>query len=470
MSSFASPGPGNTLRPRFQAFVSVGLLILLVHIVFVHQGVAAEKGSSRSSLTLEEAIRTALDKNPRISASHFQLEASAAKITQARSGLYPRIDFSETFMRTNNPALAFSTRLNQEQITMQDFDPARLNDPSSINNFASVLSLSMPIYDAGQIRIGVDQAKLGHESASLSADRVRQEVITSVIAAYIGVLLAQDQMEVIRQSIESAKANRNIIQARFKTGLAVKSDLLRAEVRISELEQERLNARSLVEVSMASLNAAMGISLDEVLHPVPFEQKGLKPPDELEKWIQEALRNRPDLREMRLREITAEQEVKKAKMAHLPGLFFTSNYEIDSEEYDRTANNYTLGVVLRANLFSGLGLQARVREAVATLHQVKAALKQMELSIGVETRRAYFQAMSSFERIQVAEAAVSQAEEGLRIVRNRYESGLFTIVNLLDAELALQQARTLHLRSLYDHKLALAQLNLAAGKTEEGFR
>jgi len=58
----------------------------------------------------------------------------------------------------------------------------------------------------------------------------------------------------------------------------------------------------------------------------------------------------------------------------------------------------------------------------------------------------------------------------LRIVRNRYESGLFTIVNLLDAELALQQARTLHLRSLYDHKLALAQLNLAAGKTEEGFR
>jgi len=328
----------------------------------------------------------------------------------------------------------------------------------------------MPIYDAGQIRIGIDQAELGYESVSLSADRVRQEVITSVVAAYINVLLAKDQMEVLRQSLESAKANRKIIQARVQTGLSVKSDLLRAEVRISELEQDRLNARSQVEVAMAALNAAMGISLDQVRHPVPFEQTKLKPPDELEKWVQYALSRRPDLREMRLREETAEQEVKKAKMAHLPGLFLTSNYEIDSEEYDRTANNYSLGLVLRVNLFSGLGLQAKVREAIADLQQIKAGLKQMELAVGVETRRAYFQAMSSYERIQVAEAAVSQAEEGLRIVRNRYESGLFTIVNLLDAELALQQARTLHLRSLYDHKLALAQLNLAAGITEEAFR
>ena len=126
---------------------------------------AAGEASGLPPLTLEQAVRTGLEKNPRMSASQFQIDASTARITQALSGLYPRIDFNESFARTNNPAQAFSLKLNQEQITPQDFDPGRLNDPSPINNFASTFSLSMPLYDAGQIRIGVNQAKLGQESA-----------------------------------------------------------------------------------------------------------------------------------------------------------------------------------------------------------------------------------------------------------------------------------------------------------------
>jgi TolC family type I secretion outer membrane protein len=459
----------GSIYPGSRFSIRAAFFLLLLVFGIVSPGLAGEETSNPSPLTLEDAIRTALEKNPRISAARFQLDASAARITQARSGLYPRIDFSESYSRTNNPALVFSTRLNQEQITTQDFDPSSLNDPSSIQNFASVLSLSMPIYEAGQVRIGVDQARLGQESATLSADRVRQEVISTVVASYIGVLLLQDQLEVIRQTLESAKANRKIIQSRVQSGLAVKSDFLRAQVRVAELEQEQLNARSQVDVARATLNAAMGISTDEARHPIPFKREETKP-DNLEKWLQVAFQNRPDLKEMRLQELSAEQEVKKAKMAHLPGLFLTGNYEIDSEEYDRTANNYTVGLVLRANLFSGFGLQAKVREALANLQQAKAGLRQLELAIGVETRKAYSQAVSSFERIQVAEAAVAQADEGLRIVRNRYESGLFTIVNLLDAELALQQARIQYLRALYDHKLGLTRLHLAAGTTEEAFR
>jgi outer membrane protein len=431
---------------------------------------AAREGTGLPPLTLEQAVRTGLEKNPRMSASQFQIDASAARISQAVSGLYPRIDFNQSFARTTNPAQAFSVKLNQEQITLQDFEPARLNDPSPTNNFASTFSLSMPLYDAGQIRTGVNQAKLGHESATLSGDRTRQEVITSVVVAYVGALTAQDYLKDIQQALETARANEKMIRSRYENGLVVKSDLLRAGVRIAGLEQERLNAQSQVDVAMAVLNATMGIEMDHVYQLVPLDKKRSLPLGSVEEWLRKALDHRPDLKRLKSQEMIADEEVRKAKMAYLPSLHVVGSYEMDTEDFSRTANNYTVGLLLRFNLFSGFENEWKVHEAFANLQQVKAVIKQFELGVEVETRRAFLQTQSAFERIKVAEAAVSQAEESLRIVRNRYENGLFTIVDLLDTETALQQARSHYLRSNYDYTVAVAQLYLAAGTMDENFQ
>jgi outer membrane protein len=444
------------------------LLCFLPLLWGIHSGpLAAEEVSTPSPLTLQDAIALGIQKSPRLSSARFQMDASAARVSAARSALFPRIDFTESFVQTNNPAQAFSLKLNQERITLPDFDPARLNDPSSIRNFGSTFSFSMPLYDAGQFRIGVNQAKLGEASASLSAERVRQEVIAGVVAAYVGVLLAQSQLQVVHQALETARAHYSMVRSRHQSGLVVRSDLLRAEVRIAELEQERLNASSQIEVARAALNVAMGLETDRSFQLAPLDESRSGPPGSPETWVQESLQNRADLRQLRFQEMAAEEEVSKAKMAHLPGLYLTGNYELDSEDFGRTGNNYTVGVALRANLFAGFGMEAKVHEALANLQQVKAMVRQFELSVGLETRRSFSLNQSAVERIKVAEAAVAQADEGLRIVRNRYESGLFTIVNLLDAEVALQQAKVNHLRSLYDCRVARVQLYLAAGKMGE---
>ena len=196
----------------------------------------------------------------------------------------------------------------------------------------------------------------------------------------------------------------------------------------------------------------------------------MEAPNSLETWISRSLENRPDLQHMQFQEMIAEEQVTKAKTAHLPGLYLSGTYEINSEDFSETANNYSVGAVMSLNLFSGLGLQSKVHEAMAMLRQTQAMARQLELGVRVETRQAFFMAQSAHKRIGVAQAAVAQAEEGLRIVRNRYESGLFTIVNLLDAEVALQQARTNYFRSLYDFEVAMAQLHLAAGIIDEDFR
>ena len=211
------------------------------------------------------------------------------------------------------------------------------------------------------------------------------------------------------------------------------------------------------------LNAAMGVEIDCSFQlQTPLERTSEKP-DLLKTWISTSLENRPDLEQIRLQEIIAQKEVKKAKAAHLPGLYLLGSYEINSEDFSETGNNYTVGAIMRFNLFSGFGNQSKVKEAMADVRRTQAVARRLELGIKVETRQTFFQAQSAFERIGVAKAAVAQADEGLRIVRNRYENGLFTIVNLLDAEVALQQARNNYLRSLHDFKVAMARLNLAAG-------
>jgi TolC family type I secretion outer membrane protein len=430
---------------------------------------AAQTERPDTPLTLQEAIKVGIVNNPKIAAAHSWVDASEARVSQARSRFFPQVDISESFNRTTNPMWAFGTKLNQEVISQADFDPGRLNDPEAINNFATTLSVTLPVYDRGQVRSGLTQAKLDHKAVSQLEDRIRQQVIVDVVVSYTGVLLAQEQLKVVKQTLKTAKAHYDMVRSRFQSGLVVKSDLLRAEVRIAELEQERLQAQSQVEITRAALNAAMGVEIDRSFHLVTALERVVAAPGSLETWISRSMENRPDLQQMQFQEMMAEEQVKKAKAAHLPGLYLSGSYDINSEDFSETANSYTLGAVMRFNLFSGFGLQSKVNEAMAQLRQTRAMARQLELGIRVETRQAFFMAQSARQRIGVAQAAVAQAEEGLRIVRNRYESGLFTIVNLLDAEEALQQARTNYFRSLHDFEVATAQLNLAAGIIDENY-
>ncbi len=421
-------------------------------------------------LMLEEAIATALAHNPRIQAARSQLDASQERIAQARSGFLPQISFRERYSNTNNPMWAFATKLNQGVITQQDFNPDLLNDPDSINNFATVFSVVWPLFDSGQTWYGHKQAKLGSEIAGFGLERTRQQITAQTIIRYTGLLLAMKNLAVVEQALKSARANLKMVESRYKTGFFVKSDLLRAQVRIGNLEQQRLQAESAVAVAQAGLNAAMGVDVTQRHEPVSVLDRVSEPQGTLDSWIQTALEKRLDLKQLRYRKDIAAQEFKKARAAHLPSIHLMGNYEINSEKFDGSHDNYTVGAELNLNLYSGNRLSARAREARALLQAVEAQLRDMELGIRVETRQAFLESRSSWQAIEVARIAVSQAEEGLRIVKNRYKNGLVTMVDLLDSEVALQQARTHLFRRLHDYKVSSTKLALAAGTIDENTR
>ena len=441
----------------------VGLWVLAIGILNPATPARAAQPTPPLSLTLSEAIQQALAHNPRIQTATSQVDASQARISQAKSGFYPQLNFQEAFKRTTNPMWAFGTKLNQGEITAADFDPARLNNPDPLNNFATSISVEWPLFDAGQTWFGWRQAKIDLEATDRMLDRTRQEVIAQTAVAYTGMLLTVKNLVVVEQTLETAAAHLKLIRSRYENGFVVKSDLLRAQVRIADLEQQRLQAESDIDIARAKLNATLGIAIDTPLETVSPLEKGTATAGTLEEWVASALAHRPELEQMRLRETTASQEMSKTRYAHLPSLHLVGNYEINSENFSDTADNYTIGAVVRLNLFSGHRLSAKTTEAEASLRQVQAIRREVDLGVRVQTRQAFFLAQSAWKRIQVSETAVTQAAEGLRIVRNRYENGLFTLVDLLDAEVALQQARTNYFRSLHDYQVARVPLALAVG-------
>lgn len=417
-------------------------------------------------LSIEQAVSIALRNNPMVTMAQAQLNVARHRIDQAASMFWPQVDLNGSAQRTTNPMWAFGTKLNQGAIDSTDFVPDQLNTPDPINNFGGDISLGWTLYKGGQMRIDRKQAHVAKNIARLNLDRTHQQVISQTAIAYAGLLLAQENLSVVDQTLKTAETNLKLVESVFKAGVSIKSDVLRARVRIADLTQMKTDAETKVETAWAHLNTVLGAMTHDRYHLTSSLAAERKMDDALSFWVNSALNHRPDLKEARLQKQIAVQNVQKARGAHLPYVNLTGKYEINTEDFDDTADNYTLAAGVRVNLFSGLRLTAAESEARALLAAAQAVEYQTILGVRFETESAFQQAKSALMSIGVSKVAVTQAEETLRIISNRYKNGLVTIVALLDAEVALQQAKMNHFSRLHDFKVAMVRLLLSAGIIE----
>lgn len=178
--------------------------------------------------------------------------------------------------------------------------------------------------------------------------------------------------------------------------------------------------------------------------------------------------SRPELREARLASSLAETESAGARAAYLPQISFRAGFEADRQTFaTRGGASWLASATLRWNVFNGGSDKASIGAAEYGLARARALQSQAEAQIRLQVRRAYADYQSAAERIQVAQAAVSMAEESLRITKNRYESGLANVTDLLRNETALLEARNRQLAAVYDQRMAAVGLELAAGTLTE---
>lgn len=250
----------------------------------------------------------------------------------------------------------------------------------------------------------------------------------------------------------------------FDAGLTTEADVLAVKTHRAALEQERIQAAGDAEVALAALNDALGLPLDTPRTLSTPLVEASAPADDLGSRIAKARAERADLEQAKLSIDLAAENAKQAEAARLPQVFAQGGFEADRARFvDQGGGNWIAGVGMRWDLWKGGETRARIDQASAARTQAQAEQRRALSGAELDMRQAWSAWETATERLDVATAAIAQAEEALRIIRNRYEAGLDDVTSLLRAENALTAARFQLLATLYSQRVARARVDHAAG-------
>jgi outer membrane protein TolC len=429
------------------------------------QAAMAQPAAESSPLTLQQAVNIALERNPLRKAALADTRVASADVREARSVLMPRLMFSETATRGNDPVYVFGSELRQQRFTNADLALNRLNTPTPIGNFSTRFGGTWNLFDSFASWHGVNRAKQMNDAAEHQLARTEQEIVFRVVDSYYAVLLATKQLEVAEQAVKTSQAIMDRSQARFDSGLVVESDLLTAKVRMAARQQELIRARNNLDLARAQLSAAMGVPVDSVFQPAEALAEHTLPVPVLQKIEKQALANRPDLKRIQSEEAAQQQSVAMAKSSFGPRVNAFAGWEMDNPTFvaGGGGNNWLGGVEVQFDIFQGGAKRAELSRERALQERVTAMKQVAGDGVRLEVRRAYYDLDSARQEIEVARAAIAQAQDSLRINQNRYDGGLTTITDLLGAEEATRRSQTDYWEAVYRFHTSYANLELASG-------
>jgi outer membrane protein TolC len=391
------------------------------------------------SLTLEEAIRVALANNREILVAKEKIEEAKQRIKEAKAGYFPTIDLSGTY-----------THLNEAPSQMGKAD-----------SYVSKLSFSQPLYTSARLSYANKGASLYYQKLQEDLKNAQNQITFQVKKAFYGVLLAQENVEVTEKALDQAKRHLAVVEDFFKVGVVSKFDLLRTRVEVANLKPDLVQVRNnlrLSRESLANLLSFPSASL-QLEGELSFEPLKIS----LEEAIDKALKERRDLKSFKLQKEMLEAALKLDEVQNKPTLALAGNYQYQNPSHgkDEWGEEWNLNLVLSIPFFDGWANRARVAQRRSQIKQIDLSLRGLEAGIDLEVKKAFWDLEASKERIYAQEKNIEQAEEALSIAEVRYKSGAITNLEVLDAQLALTRVRVGYLKALFDHNVAMAELEKA---------
>jgi len=441
----------RTVRTIFMTFPSTLVAILL----------AVGPTPAQQRLTLAEATAEALAESDLLRAEDARVAGAAGAVAAARGNLLPTITFEERFFATDNPAYDFSTKINQGNFSAADLQgaPGTFNNPDPIGDFQTSITLTQPIYSRRAI-LGVAMARAEAGAVNLDRDRRREEVAHQVLQAWLGSRAAEAYLETALRAEEDAEEHVRLAGVAEAAGTGLASDRLRAEVALAEARRMRLTVENDLEIARRGLGLAVG--REEAL--APSEPGPVLPTPDLETLIAGAGR-RADLRALETRVSNAHRAAKLAGAAQFPEVGLTGSLQANDPDapFGTAGTSYMVGLGVTWRLFDGFRTRSAQAQAEAGARQAESLLVALAKEARFRVREAWLRLKEAQAGIVIAESALVAAEEGVRLVRVRYENGLAPMVTLLDAQSALNRARSGAAHAHAGAAAALGELLFRAG-------
>ncbi len=415
------------------------------------------------SLDLNSAVEKAMAADPQIRSIRSAVTAADAKITEARSGRLPTVQFSQSLTRSNNPVFVFGSLLEQGRFTESNFALRSLNHPDGLNNFRSLVTVRTPVFDQWKTRSQTDRAEIERKRLVLQSEAASQQLRFDVIRNYYGAVLAKQFLTATDAAVKAATENSRNTRNLVDVGMVAESDSLVAEVALATVLQQQLEASGNIVTTSAALNIAIGNEPDVQNDLTGNLHERFFPVEEQHDLIRIAFEQRPDYQQMQLAIDDALQQTRSLKNEKLPRVDAFGNFGYSSPYLANGSSDYTVGMNLTYTLFDP-GRKARIQQSTAAEESARAAKDRLTNQITLEVITALQNFKTSRSKIQLSIKSVAQAEEALRILQDRYRSALSTFETVLAAEARVLRAKNDLMQARYEYYVSYASILLVTGR------
>jgi outer membrane protein len=427
----------------------VGSILL---ILLFGGGVLAQE--SKETLTLEESIKIALEKNLKIHSAVEGVKGSEFRRKAALTDFLPKWTGQYSFNRYSKASSATGSSGASSAIADKD-----------VFNFST--SVSQPLFSGGSILANYRLEKMGIDLSKTDVETFKRDVVIQVREGYFNILRAEKFLDVAKQAVKQFEAQLEVTKAFFEVGIVPKNDVLQGEVRLANARQGLVKAENDLAVAKSSFNILLRREIDapfgvvDILEYKPFYMG-------FEESLEEALRQRPEIKNAELKIEQAKENVKIAKSGFFPTINLTGSYNKLSEEPGLTGDlrteRWSIQALATFTLWEWGKTANKVGESRVKVTQAEDAKIQLKEGIILEVKEDYLNMLVAEKNIDVAKKAIEQAEENLRMNEERYKYQVATATDVLDAVTLLAQARVNYYSALSDFNIAKARLERAMGR------
>ncbi len=430
--------------------------LLIIFSLFSLQMAAQEK----KTLSLNEAIDLGLQNSKQLKINQAKIEEATAAAKEAVERRLPDAKASASYLRLNAANVELKTKNNNNG---GGTSPA-VEQPKISQALYGLVNVSLPIYTGGKIRYGIESSKFLEKAAMLDAESDKDEVIQNTIEAFANLFKAKTAVRLVQENLNEAQLRTKELTNMEKNGLLARNDLLKAQLRESNMEYNLSDAENSWQLANVNMNLMLGLPTTMEL---VLDTSGLGKKEDnrvLDDFLNAARVNRKDIAAVDLRKKAAESGVKSAKGDLYPSLALTGGYiGLDIPDFLSIPAAMNVGVGVSYNIGSLWKNKAKVQQAEARVKQLTFTEAMMDDNMQLDVNKSYLSLMTNRKQIQVSAKAVEQAEENYRIVKNKFDNSLATTTDLLDADIAQLQARLSYTLSRADAFVAYHKLLQTAG-------
>ena len=411
------------------------------------------KVGGNQPISLSQALELAKRNNNDLQVSVLRLEQSKSVLREAQAALFPSVDLSADVTNSRNVG------------TTLQFDQARntnplVGDPPSNTTLSGTAQIKYDIYTSGRRNGAIQEAEERIRVQELDVERQSEEIRLNVSKAYYDLQQTDENVRISQSAVENAQASLKDAMALEKAGVGTRFDVLRSQVNLANSQQDLTNAISQQQIARRKLapllNLPQSVSISAG-DPVKLAGLWQHP---LEQSIVTAYQNRPELQQNLAQRKIGEAQIKQALSSSGPQVSLVGRYNLLDQFDDQTSvsDGYSLGLQASINLYSGGAGTARAAQAKTSIAIAETQFSEQRNQIRFQVEQAYSTQASSLENVQTSNVALEQAKESLRLARLRFQAGVGTQSDVINALNDLTRSEGNRVKAILDYNRALTEL------------